>query len=392
MNFFQSAEGMLELEVTSGDIGKTLCDAADLGAVLRDVEVTDSLSARFLISRRDIKILDEICSKNGDNLKVIRYAGIYWKIRNIWKRPLLLLGVTVITALFLFLSTRILFVEIEGNREIPARRIQEAAGSAGLSIGTSRKEVRSEQIKNSLLDSLPGLSWAGINTKGCRAIISVEERKTKEELPENQIAMDVRAVRDGIITSCTANQGILVCRPGQAVMENQMLISGYTDCNGLIQATKAEGEVFAETKRSLYILTAQDHTLKTSRNCIKRRFGLRIGKKYINFSGNSGIYGTSCGRMYEEYYITLPGGYVLPLALTVDQYLLWDTEIVPKDENLIKAGLSSFAEVYLKQHMIAGVILDRQESFGRNNGMFYLEGQYLCREMIGRSRQGKIGE
>ena len=36
--------------------------------------------------------------------------------------------------------------------------------------------IRSEKVKNSLLQRIPQLQWAGINTDGCVAVISVREK------------------------------------------------------------------------------------------------------------------------------------------------------------------------------------------------------------------------
>lgn len=39
-------------------------------------------------------------------------------------------------------------------------------------------------MKNALLSAIPELQWAGVNTYGCRAVISVRERTLPERKPE----------------------------------------------------------------------------------------------------------------------------------------------------------------------------------------------------------------
>ena len=61
--------------------------------------------------------------------------------------------------------------------------------------------------------------------------------------------------RDGFIVSATVTRGNFLCRVGQSVKAGQVLISGYTDCGICIQATRAEGEIYAQTSRDFAAVT-----------------------------------------------------------------------------------------------------------------------------------------
>ena len=93
--------------------------------------------------------------------------------------------------------------------------------------------------------------------------------------------------------------------------------------------------------------------------------------------------------MYEEYYITLPGGFRLPVAIVKETYVF--REVVPVSEENPE-GLRQFAEHYVQAQMIAGRILNASITFEASETGLYLNGSFLCREMIGRIRQEKIGE
>ena len=96
--------------------------------------------------------------------------------------------------------------------------------------------------------------------------------------------------------------------------------------------------------------------------------------------------------MYEEYCVTLPGGYVLPIALAADVYTGFSVETVPRQSLLAQAELMNISRANLKNQMIAGEILEEKLKYAEENGGCMLQGQVLCREMIGQSRQEKIGE
>ena len=96
--------------------------------------------------------------------------------------------------------------------------------------------------------------------------------------------------------------------------------------------------------------------------------------------------------MYAEYYITLPGGFQLPLALAKETVMHFSTESGTVAPEVSEAVLRSGARDRLLQQMIAGSITNERIRIVEADGVTSLEGVYFCREMIGRSRQEKIGE
>ena len=229
-----------------------------------------------------------------------------------------------------------------------------------------------------------------MNTKGCVAVISVRERTLPEETKERAGVSGIVASRDGVVESCTVIRGSLLCSPGQAVKTGQTLISGYTDCGLYLQATQAEGEVYALTRRQLCVITPGICITARETETVKKKYSLLIGKKRINLWKDSGIWDTSCGRMYSEYYVTLPGGFSLPVALAVDTYVFRETEDSAME--ITQYQLSKFARQYLEGQMVAGIIKDSIVSFSKEENAVYLTGSYICSEMIGRVQQEQIGE
>ena len=172
----------------------------------------------------------------------------------------------------------------------------------------------------------------------------------------------------------------------------QVLISGYTDCGICIQATNAEGEIFAQTRHLIDAVTPDTCLVLPEERETVRRYSLLIGKKRINLWKDSGIWDGSCGRMYKEYYITLPGGFALPAALCVDTFVLGQMQTVSLDAEKAQLALNRFADDYLGEIMVAGSILEKETAFLKSDGCFRLSGAYVCTEMIGKVRREEIGE
>ena len=386
MDVFQSMAGMVEVELTSADPGRSLMLAADAGIHVFDTRQVSDLTLMFRIRRSDLQKLKKITEKRGDTLRVTRNRGLFWTGKKLMKRPVLLLGLLVMALLALYLPGRIYFVQVEGNQLVSSRQILEAAGDCGIRFGASRREVRSEKMKNNLLAAIPELQWAGVNTKGCVAVISVREKTAGDKEDAGPSVSSMIAVKDGIIVSCTAEKGELKCRVGQAVTEGEILISGYTDCGLCIRASRSIGEIFAQTRQDLAAVTPGEYTVRASKTGVEKKYALVIGKKRINFYKDSGILGITCDKMSTVNYMTLPGGFTLPVALVTEVWNSYECRTEFADEARAERILYSFARTYLNQQMLAGRILQKEELISVKDSSFQLTGHYACLEMIGRER------
>lgn len=384
--------GVLELELTSAQMEAALEAISKEGISLMHLLRMDELSCHFQISAKEYAILKNVVKKRGDSVKVIKRQGFFWKLGGLLNRPVLLAGIFLLLALVLYLPSRIFFVRVEGNRDTSQKEILAAAEACGIGFGSSRREVRSEKMKNALLAALPQLQWAGVNTSGCVAVISVREGPETKAPETKGIVTSIAAIRDGHIISGTVTRGQGMFYVGQTVREGQILISGYTDCGLCIRAEKAEGEILAQTVREIEVITPSEVAFREEVLETKRMYSLIFRKKRINLWKDSGISPDSCGRMYKEYYIALPGGFRLPFALCIEEFVYCNMEVRKTALERTQNKLSDFAEQFLSQQMVAGSIKKKDERVSSENGIYRLTGKYVCTEMIGREVPEQIGE
>lgn len=371
--------GDVMLELTSADILDSLEAITKAGIDIDSLQQQNALSVRFCIRRQDLKPLSELITKRGESLRQILRLGLYWKVRSWTRHWLLITGLIVLVLLTLLLPTRVLFVRVEGNRLISTRMVLEKAAECGIVFGADRGTVRSERVKNALLDSLPGLQWAGTNTYGCLAVISVKEREIPED-NESPTSGNIVSGSDAIILELTAARGTAFVKPGEAVRKGDLLISGYTDCGNVLLLQGAKGEVYGQTLRTLDAKTADHRLLRSACYGKKQYFSLVVGKNRINFYEDSGILDTGCVRMYSEYYLMLPGGFTLPVKLVVNWEYGHELETQQWNHGDLSSLLEEEAVNYLQSQMIAGSVLSAKVS---QNGCRYT-GEFVCREMIGR--------
>lgn len=386
MGLWKSLGGTVRAELTSADPAGALTAIGSAGMELYDTVQTGDLTVELTLARRDYRKMSRMLQRRGETLRLLRRSGLYWAGKSLLRRPLLLTGIGLLLAMVLFLPTRIFFVRVEGNETVPARLILEKAEQCGIRFGASRREVRSERMKNALLGAIPELQWAGVNTTGCVATISVRERSEAEQTDRKLGVSSIVAIRDGVIQEATVTRGNALCKVGQAVKAGEVLVSGYTDCGICIQATRAEAEIFAQTQRYLTAVTLSDSVQRGQEKAVEKKYSLRIGKNKINFYKDSGILDSSCDKMYQEYVWTLPGGFELPVALIVEEYTSFDTWTASAEPEAVQDVLCRFAQQYLQAQMVAGQILDRTEVVEGN----CLYGKYACVEMIGREQSEEI--
>ena len=374
----------VEVIVTSADVIAVLTMMDQNAINIQNVEFMDPLQIRFVLASRDLSVLKEIVRKRGETLKVVNQKGLAFLLKKLLYRPVFCVGIFMVLMLSCWLPTRILFVKVVGNETVSQRLILEQAQKFGIGFLSSRREVRSEKIKNALLAQVPQLEWAGITTYGCTAFITVQERKSESTQPCVPQISHIVSLSDAIIGEMTVEQGNALCKPGQAVKSGQILVSGYTDCGICIKATRAKAEIWGETIRNLTVVFPTEFAVRQENTSSVQKYSLILGKKRINFFKGSGISGTTCAKIYKEKYLTLPGGFVLPIAIARETVIACTSQV--ESLEFVNQALSEFAHHYVTDQMPSGSILSANEVFVTMNGCCRLDGFYRCYEMIGITR------
>lgn len=391
MGIWKSLIGLVDVMLTSASPEQMLNLMNDMGIHFLGVKYVDDLNVLVTVYRHDFPLLRTVAQKRGEAYQIQRQYGVYWTLKRLLYRPVLTFGIALLVLLAMFLPSRVLFVCVDGNETIPANLIIEKAEQCGITFGSSRVLVRSERVKNRLLSAIPQLQWAGINTYGCVAVISVNERQTSDVKQQTfGNVSGIVAAQDGVIQEMTVYRGNPLCKPGQAVEEGQLLVSAYTDCGILIKAVRADAEITAITHRNLEAAAQLPTQERTAQLASNRKYSVIIGKKLINLYKGSGISDTGCVKIRTQSNLTLPGGFVLPIVLVEERFESYELSEPVQHVAIDHDWLHSFAEEYLQSQMIAGSILKRQVDTMVGVDAVTLSGTYDCLEMIGKMQSEEI--
>lgn len=380
------------VELTGADVWSSIQHLNTCNVPLYHLIQTDDLTAQLEIDRKSAEFVCNTLEKRGDSIRILSHSTPVLFVASILSRPVLVTASILLTAWMLFFSQRILILEVEGNIKIPTNQILEAANSQ-LSFWQDRRSIRSEQIKNHLLSAIPQLQWAGVNTYGCRAVISVREKGPEKEKTEDpQPVSSIVASCDGIIHSITALQGTLMCSEGDSVRTGQLLVSGYADCGTSIKATHAKGEIYAETVHKQISVFPLKYQKKTIPLHSSLTVSICFGKKRIFLWKGSGIWDARCDRISDECQLTLPGGFLLPISLRIDRLIPFQTIPAMFSPEKPTPDFQNLLQQYLSQQMIAGRIESSEETETTTPEFLKIDGVYHCLEMIGRARFEEIGD
>lgn len=386
MDFWWRVSGYAVLELTSGDWPARLLHLAQMGLRLEQIQTLDDLTVRFCVRSGEVKQVQTALARWGEEAQVLSVGGLPQALRRWVRCPIILLTLALLTAATIWLPGRILWIQVEGNGQVPQRQILEAAAQYGVCFGAQRRQVRSEQVKNALLEQIPELSWVGVNTSGCRAVIRVRARDEAQQTERPVTAGAVVAVRDAVVTEVTVTGGTGLCAPGESVQVGDVLISGITDLGICTRAEAAEGEIWGLTNRSICVVVPDTLLHSEPTGEIVEKYSLLLGKKRINFYSDSGILYGTCGKMREVIWLTLPGGWELPAALVIERYEL--TQCTPSSRQDAQNLLTQTAKRSVTADMIAGQIRSTSVDVVPEGALWMLRGEYECHEMIGRLRPG----
>lgn len=382
--------GRTRLRLTSADPERTLRKMTQ-ELRLEDVHRVSHLVVEFTVSRTDLKKVTNVADRYGDRLEILKREGFPQTVENWLRYPVICLTMVGLILASLWLPSRVLFFRVEGNESIPRRQILEEASTCGLYFGAARAEVRSEQLKNRLLEAFPELSWVGVNTSGSMATITVQERQREPE-EEPLLPGNIVASADGIVTAITATTGTPLCAVGEGVRAGQTLISGYTDLGLCTHVEAAEGEVFALTERKTAAVLPRKTLSRFGETETVKKYSLLLGKNRINFYSDSGILYTGCGKMTKIRVLTLPGGWTVPAALIVEEYAVSETVSTERYPEEAQSMLETAARGVLEQTMIAGEIRSAESAFEELEETYRLTLLCRCHEMIGRRSSGILTE
>ena len=238
----------------------------------------DEFSMLLRLRRADADLACGVIRRCQCDPEITVFRSFRQDFSKLKKRWALLIGLPAALALSVILSNVIVHVEIRGCETVQEARVRRALDDLGVCFGAWGPSLDARQIRNGMLLLVPELRWVGVNWSGMRASVQVAERDRAKAPLDRTSAANLIACTDGVVTHMEVYNGQAVCAPGDAVRKDQILISGVVDLERLRVTTRALGEVYADTRRTVLVKTPDSRLERTPEDsaglCIWLRFGL----------------------------------------------------------------------------------------------------------------------
>ncbi|ACB84780.1 sporulation protein YqfD [Natranaerobius thermophilus] len=215
--------GYLEVTVLGIAVEKFLNLALQENILIWDVKKYPR-GLKVKIGVKDFAKVRKVVKNSGCRVKIVRKRGLPFYVKKLKERKLLTGGIIFTLVVLSYLSSYIWFIDITGNDRVNDEEIHEILAKHDLQQGVKRSAVDIHEIEDDIIATHDEILWAGINIRGTRAEVNINE---KEEEPEQiEGPSNIIAKTDAYIVDTMVYSGYPAVEPGDAVRKDDVLIYG----------------------------------------------------------------------------------------------------------------------------------------------------------------------
>ena len=241
-------KGYVLLQINGFFVEKFLNLCTTENILIWDIKKNENGSLNLKMTVRAFKKIRSSSYKTRTNVKILKRYGIKFFINDSKNRKGLVVGFILSFFMFLFLTSFVWSVDINGNEKMTDKKIISLLKDAGFKKGMLRFNIDQEKIKNNVLLKSEDLSWIWVEIKGTKAFVEVREKKEKPEIFDKTTPSNIVAKRNGLVTKVIAKSGDGVVCEGDTVSKGDLLITGVkANEKGEIKYFNSSGNVFART-------------------------------------------------------------------------------------------------------------------------------------------------
>lgn len=282
-------------------------------------------------------------------------------------------------------------IRIDGNTSTKDEEILKTLNDCGFSLGSFIPKIDYDKLHNTFLLKSDKISWISVNIVGNVANVSVKERMTEEEKPQNTYS-NVVAKCDGQIALIRLYDGIKTVKLLDIVKEGDILISGVIDSQSEgVRYVHADGVVNAYVNKHISIKIPMMESVKEYTGTINSDKSVKIFSKYINiFKKNS-----NCNKFYDKIEVNknvvLFNKIKLPVVVTETIF----SEYVYKDVSYTEREAKELASVKLREELDIALknaeLLSKRVNYYCDYEFYYIECDLYCIEDIAKVVEFKVG-
>jgi len=188
------------------------------------------------------------------------------------------------------------------------------------------------------------------------------------------------------------NKRIYIYNEGDVTYQKSNLKADYIRIDMDSKIVHAYGTVQARTWYEIRANRSLTGAEKSYTGREKHRFALTFGTKRVNFYGNSRIYGGDCDKIIEEFPLSVPGVFTLPVTLVRETYRQYEPIPVERSAEELQSEMEAELRGYLDSLVEDGSVMSASVRFSEKNGVLTATLSAECLEDIGRTVLMDAGE
>jgi len=394
MNFIQ---GMVTVQLTGLFPERLINLCAQERIDFWALEWLDEHTIRFTTRRYTLRRLEELAQKAGCQMERESSRGLPDFLGRFRTRYAFLTGLVLALCAVGVLSRFVLTIQVTGNETVSTAAILSQLRLLGVRPGVYGPALERKQIAQEALTALDGLSWMALNLHGTRLEVIVREAVESPERLDESGFFHIVAEADGVILHVEPEQGDALVQEGDVVAGGDVLISGtvtmeppkYSDLPNRYYSTHARGRVWARTWRVLTAAIPLETQVKDYTGRSRHVWSVNFFQQRMKIFGNAGISGAMYDKITTVHRAAMPGGGVLPLALSQETFREYRLRTVEVD----RSAAQSLLEEQLLRQLSALTGGDAQVESTRfdarvRNGSLEVTLTAQCVEEIGREQPG----
>lgn len=227
----------------------------------------------------DMKYIEDIAEDYDISITVTNRNGLVYKAAAYRRRYGFIAGMIIVPLFIVFISSRAVIIEINGNERNSDKQVIDLLEDAGIKKGASLRNVDFGYVEQYLRLNLDSVVWTAVRHTGCRVVIDIDESDEIPEILKERTPANIISSKNAQIVSVNVQMGQLERLINEGIKKGDILISGvYADDKGNIRCVHALGSVIGVYDES--IIFSQPFS-----NSERVKTGKTVEQKYLESFG-----------------------------------------------------------------------------------------------------------
>ena len=196
---------------------------------------------------RDFPRLRSLNRRCRCRVHILKKGGWRFRLRRLWHRRVLVLGMAVLLLVTHWASRRVWFVEVQGCERMDEAVLLEALREQGICQGRDLCKLPLSDLADFVAARYEELAFVELHVDGIFLRIRAREALAEGERLDQNVPCDLVSTREGVVTKVSAYGGRAQVKVGDRVKKGQLLIAGRVTARdgSMTYTTHAYGEVLA---------------------------------------------------------------------------------------------------------------------------------------------------